>query len=357
MTEQQALPSDPAADTEQPPDDLWRTEIHARVAGYRHRSGRRVMGAFSMRFPFPPGEAEETQPMPESEVVEAGAVNSEAEDGCAVSVSVAGLAETLEPVPVSALATAVANERPETATAGAVELPDADSCLADIAAEPDPPLSPVPDARPHGRRKIIAFPRPASAPPETRHRLADPVVPEQLRILDVPEELEAFPTARLLDGLELPLSAQQAAVAPTDHIELPFRAVGLSRRVYAGLIDCAAVAAAAGVFAAVSYKMLPKLALSKPVLMAAAAIPILLWVAYQYVFTMYGCGTPGMRMLGMRLRTFKGGRLSWRHRRSRAIGLYFSTASLMMGLLWALVDVDSLCWHDRISRTYLTKRE
>jgi hypothetical protein len=27
-----------------------------------------------------------------------------------------------------------------------------------------------------------------------------------------------------------------------------------------------------------------------------------------------------------------------------------------MGLLWALVDVDGLCWHDRISRTYLTKQ-
>ncbi len=29
----------------------------------------------------------------------------------------------------------------------------------------------------------------------------------------------------------------------------------------------------------------------------------------------------------------------------------------MMGLLWALVDVDMLCWHDRISQTYLTSRE
>ena len=27
----------------------------------------------------------------------------------------------------------------------------------------------------------------------------------------------------------------------------------------------------------------------------------------------------------------------------------------MMGLLWSLVDVDALCWHDRISHTYLTK--
>jgi uncharacterized RDD family membrane protein YckC len=187
--------------------------------------------------------------------------------------------------------------------------------------------------------------------------LADPVVPEQLRILDVPEELEAFPTTRLLDGLQSLSSAQQAAVAPADHIELPFQAVYLSQRLYAGLIDCAIVAAAAVVFAAVSYKMLPKLTLTKPVLLAAAAVLVLLWSVYQYVFAMYGGATPGMRMLRLRLRTFQGGNLSWRHRRSRVIGLYFSTASLMMGLFWALVDVDALCWHDRISRTYLTKRE
>ena len=192
---------------------------------------------------------------------------------------------------------------------------------------------------------------------ETSYRLADPVVPEQPRILDVPEELEAFPTTRLLDGLQSLSSAQQAAVTPADHVELPFQAVYISQRLYAGLIDCAIVAAAAGIFGAVSYKMLPKLAPTKPVLLAAGAVLVLLWSVYQYVFAMYGGATAGMRMLGIRLRTFKGGNLSWRHRRSRVIGLYFSTASLMMGLFWALVDVDALCWHDRISRTYLTKRE
>jgi hypothetical protein len=39
------------------------------------------------------------------------------------------------------------------------------------------------------------------------------------------------------------------------------------------------------------------------------------------------------------------------------MALYFSTASFVMGLLWAFVDVGALCWHDRISRTYLTDRE
>ncbi len=355
MTEQQALPSDPAADSSPLPDDL-RTEIQSRVAGYRHRKGRRVVGAFSMRFPFPPAEPEESPAAPEKEVGEVGPANSGAEDGCcAAPVTVAELAETIDPV--SPHHDALGSQQPEVGFAADVQVSAPDSCFPDIEAEPDPTPAPAPVTRPRGKRKVIAFPRPPSAEVETSYRLADPVVPEQPRILDVPEELEAFPTTRLLDGLQSLSSTQQAAVTPADHIELPFQAVYISQRLYAGLIDCAIVAAAAGIFGAVSYKMLPKLTLTKPVLLAAAAVLVLLWSVYQYVFAMYGGATPGMRMLHIRLRTFKGGNLSWRHRRSRVIGLYFSTASLMMGLFWALVDVDALCWHDRISRTYLTKRE
>ena len=56
MSEHQALSSEQLADSSQPQDDAWRKEIHARVAGYRSRRGRRVEGEFSMRFPFPPSE-------------------------------------------------------------------------------------------------------------------------------------------------------------------------------------------------------------------------------------------------------------------------------------------------------------
>src|ERR1039457_5542002 len=57
MTDQQALHSEASgylSRTAAP--DIWRKEIHARVAGYRTRRGRRVEGAYSMRFPFPPLE-------------------------------------------------------------------------------------------------------------------------------------------------------------------------------------------------------------------------------------------------------------------------------------------------------------
>ncbi|MGA2902751.1 MAG: RDD family protein [Candidatus Korobacteraceae bacterium] len=311
-----------------------------------------------MRFPFPPIELEGSPAAPEKQVCEASQVNLTAGDGFrADPVVAAGLAETTELVSVSAHTPAVADEQSGTEIAAIAEEPELASFLPDAALELYPPPAPAPISPPQRQRKVIAFPRPASATLETFDRLADPAVPEQLRILDVPEELEAFPTAPLLDGLQLPPGAQQAAVGPADHIELPFQAAYISQRLYAGLIDCAIVAAATAVFGAVIYKMLPRLTVTKPFLMAAGAVPAMLWAVYQCVFTMYSGATPGMRMLGLRWRTFQGADLSWRHRRSRVIGLYFSTASLMMGLLWALVDVDALCWHDRISRTYPANRE
>src|SRR5271167_686878 len=55
--EQQNSTADSANDSSEEPNPLWRNEVHARVAGYRSRRGRRIEGAFSMRFPFPPMEA------------------------------------------------------------------------------------------------------------------------------------------------------------------------------------------------------------------------------------------------------------------------------------------------------------
>ena len=221
--------------------------------------------------------------------------------------------------------------------------------------EAEPEVQPVIQTRPRPKRKVIAFPRPTPAS-ESVYRLADPVLAEQPRILDVPEELEAFPNTPFLDGLRFDASPQTPTV-PREHIELPFRVVGLSQRIYAALVDCLLVMAAAVVFGAICHKLLPKLDLSKPVLLTAAAAPVLFWAIYQYLLLVYAGRTVGMQVAGVRLSTFKGTRPSLRHRRNRVVGLYLSTASLIMGLLWAFVDVDALCWHDRMSGTYLTKPE
>jgi len=200
--------------------------------------------------------------------------------------------------------------------------------------EPEPP--PVSRPRPRSKRKVIAFPRPLEGA-DVVHRLADPVLPEQPRILDVPEELEAFAATPYLDGLQFGPSPHRAPASQTDHIELPFRAAALSQRVYAAFIDCALVGVATAAFGAVGYKMLPKLIVTKPLLLTAATVPVLFWAIYQYLLTVYAGTTVGMRVAGIRLSTFKGARPKWHTRRTRVLALYFSAASMSMGLLWALV--------------------
>ncbi len=303
-----------------------------------------------MRFPFPPLEHDVSgsvsNPPADSEQVEqfvaAGIASAEQTSAEQMSAAEVASSETCDLAP-----DAVAAESEESPT----ESP-APEVLVDIDREPIPP--PLP--RPRAQRKVIAFPRQATGAPEM-HRLADPVLLEQPRILDVPEELEALPTTPFLDGLQFGPTTQPVIAVHADNVELPFRAAGRAHRLYAALLDCLLVAAGTAVFAAVGYKMLPKLTFSKPVLVTAATLPLLLWAVYQYLLLVYGGATAGMRIAKIRLSTFNGKSPCRRKRRQRVMALYFSMASFVMGLLWALVDVDSLCWHDRISRTYLTDRE
>jgi len=290
-----------------------------------------------MRFPFPPMEAP-IRP-PESEMPIGGSPSRDSSSAIRSPEDAAEYILTSSPAP---LAVAVEDTKtfPDNREGGI------------IPADAKPEAQPTHPPPPRSKRKVIAFPKPIT--PEPVYRLADPVVSEPPRILEVPEELEAFPATPLLDGLQFSAREQPSATVPADHIELPLQAVRISQRLFAGLIDCALVIAAAAVFGGTSFKLLPKLAFTKPVLLTGVVLLTLLWAVYQYLFIMYGGKTVGMKMVGIRLSSFKGGVPGWRQRRSRVLGLYFSAASIMMGLLWVLVDVDALCWHDRISQTYLT---
>ena len=41
----------------------------------------------------------------------------------------------------------------------------------------------------------------------------------------------------------------------------------------------------------------------------------------------------------------------------RSLGYVISAGTLFMGFLWACWDEDTLTWHDRFSRTYLSVAE
>src|SRR5215472_5138055 len=54
MTDQQFSPRCEAVNhSAEPVEDIWRNEVQDRLARYQRRRGRRIEGAFTMRFPFP----------------------------------------------------------------------------------------------------------------------------------------------------------------------------------------------------------------------------------------------------------------------------------------------------------------
>ncbi len=112
--------------------------------------------------------------------------------------------------------------------------------------------------------------------------------------------------------------------------------------------------AAGALFGAMACRALPEVPHAKPFWMALGAVTVLLWAVYQHLFLLYAGRTLGMSMRGIHLSTFDGRVPEWKQRRRRARFMFISFASVALGFLWALVDEDALCWHDRISQTFPT---
>jgi len=58
-------------------------------------------------------------------------------------------------------------------------------------------------------------------------------------------------------------------------------------------------------------------------------------------------------LAGLRLSRFDGAAVPRKMRRWRALASMLSGVSLALGYAWCFLDEDRLCWHDRITRTYM----
>ena len=352
MTEQQLSQYENQECSAEPAAELWRNELQDRLARYKKRRGRRIEGAFTMRFPFPADDiAEVVAPSETDAMVTAGSAadfeEAMPQEVLGETVAVDWPAEAV----VTATDVAMAISQPEVR-------PESEELVLEATSVPEPEPERFVDTivRPRPKRKVIAFPRHLSVAPEMTYRLADPVTSDVPRILDVPEELEAIPTTPFLDGLQFELTNPAAAI-DREHVDLPFRPVTISWRLLAGLLDLAITGVGVAICAVVAFKILDSPPLTKPLFVGVAAGTVVLWAAYQYLFVVYAGRTLGMMAARIRLRTFKGTTPKLRQRRHRVLGFYLSALSLGMGLMWAFVDVDGLSWHDRLSKTYLSGRD
>jgi hypothetical protein len=188
-------------------------------------------------------------------------------------------------------------------------------------------------------------------PPVPLDELAEPVT-DRPRILDAPA---VAPPPPALGGITIEAPERKEA-EKRPGIDVPLQSAPLGRRIFAAMIDGIVIAAASALCGLIFSKVS---AVRPPVLQLvefAAGVPCLLWAVYQYLLIVYSASTPGLRLARLELTNFDGKTTTRRIRRWRVLASFLSTASLGMGYAWVFLDEDSLCWHDRITHTYLAPK-
>ena len=157
--------------------------------------------------------------------------------------------------------------------------------------------------------------------------------------------------------IALPAASLPAAEEPTPaHSPVSLELAAINNRIMAAVVDFSLVTGtflAAAALAASHVKVLPSV---KTMEMETAAALAVIGTLYLAFFFAIAKATPGMRYANLQMRTFDG-RIPTRPERFRRMAaLLFSIVPVGLGMIWALFDEQHLCWHDRLSSTYLRKR-
>jgi uncharacterized RDD family membrane protein YckC len=126
-------------------------------------------------------------------------------------------------------------------------------------------------------------------------------------------------------------------------------------RALAGAIDCSMILIAFCLFL-VAFRLLGGVASGKYMFLIWAAAAGLIAMFYGFVWVYSGGPTFGMRATGLTLINFDGYSPDAGARWLRYLGACLSCCAGGLGILWALVDEESLAWHDHISKTFPTFR-
>jgi uncharacterized RDD family membrane protein YckC len=125
----------------------------------------------------------------------------------------------------------------------------------------------------------------------------------------------------------------------------------------AAAIDALAVLLAFAAFAAIFSRITTAIPQWQQVAETSAILLGVFWAAYQYLLLVYAGSTPGLKLARLRLCRFDGRPVPRPLRRWRVLTSLLSGVSLGLGYGWCFLDEDKLCWHDRITHTYLAPND
>jgi len=196
--------------------------------------------------------------------------------------------------------------------------------------------------------KIIEFPKWTYTPAVRHSDLAESVI-DRPRILEAPE---LVPPPPALGGITIE-EEQKQEPERRPGIDMPLQSAALERRLAAVAIDVLIVMLAGGIFAAVYYRVAGAQPTVSQILGLTGGMLALFWIVYQYLLVVYSGTTPGLLAMKLQLQRFDGSPTNRNLRRWRVLGSVLSAISLGMGYAWLFLDEDGLCWHERVTKTYL----
>jgi len=126
------------------------------------------------------------------------------------------------------------------------------------------------------------------------------------------------------------------------------------QRFLAAAVDTSLVLVAVGVFLTIFYLAGGEMVLNRQTLPFLGGVAAVIGLFYRALWCLGNGDSPGMRFAGLRLVDFDGRRPNRDQRITRQVAGLLSLLSAGLGLVWALVDEESLTWHDHISKTFPT---
>ena len=127
-----------------------------------------------------------------------------------------------------------------------------------------------------------------------------------------------------------------------------------AHRAMAAALDGSMILIATAIFGIIFYLAGGQVTLSAKTWPVLAAVVAAFVIFYEVLWCLAGGDTAGMRWARLTLVDFDGQRPRRKQRLYRLASGILSLLAAGIGLLWALVDEETLTWHDHISKTFPT---
>lgn len=191
--------------------------------------------------------------------------------------------------------------------------------------------------------------------PQAVPRVLEMPVPRvEKRVQTAPRVTRRGDAAAGQQSLDL-LPAQIETRSPDAVVQCAAPVAPLVLRALAAAVDTAIIACALGVLLGTMIAAGVDIVLRDKAVAgyygAAACLVVLL---YKGFFLLANADSIGVRALRMRVVNFDGHKPTAQQRLLRFGGGCISVLAATLGLLWSLVDEESLTWHDHISKTFPT---